>query len=230
LLLMAPPGSNEEADTLLLDVLRQGDEQAFARIIEEWSPGMLRLARCYVRSDASAEDVVQEAWIAALRGLDGFEGRSRLKTWVLHIVANIAKSLGEREHRVSPFSSAALGTSVLAEGPTVEPERFCPAGEPEAGSWRSLPLAWPVLPEGELLSVEAQEVVREAVNELPDAQRAVIELRDIDGYDAAEVCEALGLTPGNQRVLLHRARANVRQRVEPYFIERSSPAHAEDRP
>jgi RNA polymerase sigma-70 factor (ECF subfamily) len=178
-----------------------------------------------VRSDASAEDVVQEAWVAALRGLDGFEGRSRLRTWVLHIVANIAKTLGEREHRVSLFSAAAFG-----EGPTVEPGRFCAVGEPNAGAWRALPVTWPALPEGALLSAEAQEVVREAVADLPEGQRAVIELRDIYGYDSSEVCDALGLTPGNQRVLLHRARASVRQSVEPYFAERSSTAQVEDRP
>lgn len=186
---------------------------------------MLRLARCYVQSDASAEDVVQEAWLAALRGLDGFEGRSRLRTWVLRIVANIAKSWGEREHRVSPFSSAAFG-----EGPTVDPERFGSPGEPNAGAWRALPLSWPALPEGELLSAEAQDIVREAVAGLPEAQRAVIELRDINGYEASEVCEALGLTPGNQRVLLHRARASVRQRVEHYFVEGSAHAKVEGRP
>ncbi len=112
---MLPSATNAEFDAELLSALRQGDEQAFAQVIDEWSPGMKRLARCYVATDALAEDVVQEAWISALRGLNGFEGRSRLRTWVLRIVANIAKSSAEREHRVTPFSSARAG-----EGPTVE--------------------------------------------------------------------------------------------------------------
>ncbi len=219
---MPPPATDEEWDAALVAALRKGDEQAFAQIIDDWSPGMLRLARCYVPTDALAEDVVQEAWIAALRGLDGFEGRSRLRTWVLRIVTNIAKSWGEREHRVTPFSSASF-----AGGPTVDPERFNAPGQPNAGAWRALPPAWPALPEGELLTAEARAVVRRAIDDLPEAQRAVMALRDLDGYDAPEVCEALGLTSGNQRVLLHRARAAVRQRVESYFTEGQQRARAE---
>jgi RNA polymerase sigma-70 factor, ECF subfamily len=219
---MLPPATNAEFDADLLSALRQGDERAFAQVIDEWSPGMKRLARCYVATDAQAEDVVQEAWISALRGLNGFEGRSRLRTWVLRIVANIAKSLAEREHRVTPFSSAPV-----EEGPTVDPERFLPPGAQNAGAWRSLPAAWPELPEGEVLTAEAYAIVRHAVDDLPDAQRAVIALRDLDGYDASEVCDALGLTPGNQRVLLHRARASVRQRVESYFLGPHATAQTE---
>jgi RNA polymerase sigma-70 factor, ECF subfamily len=222
---MLPPTPDEEFDLPLLAALRKGDEQAFAQIIDQWSPGMLRLARCYVPTDALAEDVVQEAWIAALRGLDGFEGRSRLRTWVSRIVTNIAKSWGEREHRVTPFSSASF-----AEGATVDPERFNAPGEPNAGAWRALPPAWPALPEGEVLTAEAYQVVRRAIDDLPEAQRAVIALRDLDGYDAPEVCEALGLSSGNQRVLLHRARASVRQRIESYFLERNAAPRREDRP
>jgi RNA polymerase sigma-70 factor, ECF subfamily len=222
---MLPPATDEEFDAALLAALRKGDEQAFAQVIDEWSPGMLRLARCYVPTDTLAEDVVQEAWIAALRGLDGFEGRSRLRTWVLRIVTNIAKSLGEREHRVTPFSSASF-----AEGPTVEPDRFNAPGEQNAGAWRALPPSWPALPEGEVLTAEAYQVVRRAIDDLPEAQRAVIALRDLDGYDAPEVCDALGLTSGNQRVLLHRARASVRQRIESYFLERNAAPRREERP
>ncbi len=219
---MMPSATDEEFDAALLEALRRGDEKAFAWVIDAWSPGMLRLARCYVPTDALAEDVVQEAWLGALRGFDGFEGRSRLRTWVLRIVANIAKSWGEREHRVTPFSSASFG-----EGPTVGAERFNPPGEPKAGAWRALPASWPALPEGELLSAEALAVVRQALADLPDAQRAVIALRDLDGYGSSEVCEALGLTEGNQRVLLHRARAAVRQRTESYFSDRQGRAHGE---
>jgi RNA polymerase sigma-70 factor (ECF subfamily) len=175
-----------------------------------------------VTSDASAEDVVQEAWLGALRGLANFEGRARLRTWVLRIVANMAKSAGEREHRTTPYSS-------LEPGPVVDPHRFGAAGEPNAGAWRSPPPAWPALPEGEVLTSETYDVLRLALAELPPPQRAVIALRDLDGYGAAEVCEALGLTDGNQRVLLHRARASVRSRVESYFVERATPGPGEDR-
>lgn len=213
--MMTGSATDAEFDASLLEALRQGDEKAFAMVIDEWSPGMFRLARCYVPTDALAEDVVQEAWLAALRGLDGFEGRSRLHTWVLRIVANIAKSSGAREQRVTPFSSVSLG-----EGPTVGPERFNPPGQPGAGAWRTVPASWPAMPEGEVLTAEALAVVQQAFVGLPDAQRAVITLRDVDGYEASEVCEALGLTEGNQRVLLHRARATVRQKVESYFTER----------
>ena len=132
---------------------------------------MLRLARCCVPTQALAEDVVQEAWLGALRGLDGFEGRSRLCTWVLRIVANIAKSWAEREQRVTPFSSAAFG-----EGPTVGPERFNSSRERNAGAWRTLPPSWPALPTGEVLSAEALGVVNHALADLPDALRAVIAL------------------------------------------------------
>ena len=214
-LAMLPPATDEQFDAALVEALRKGDEQAFAWVIDEWSPGMFRLARCYVPTDALAEDVVQEAWLGALRGLDGFEGRSRLRTWVLRIVTNIARSWGVREQRVTPFSSASFG-----QGPTVGAEMFHSPGEPNAGAWRALPAAWPALPEGEVLTAEALAVVHRALADLPDAQRAVISLRDLDGYDTSEVCEALGLTEGNQRVLLHRARAAVRQRTESYFNER----------
>lgn len=222
---MVPPATDEEFDAVLLAALRKGDEQAFEQIIDQWSPGMLRLARCYVPTDTLAEDVVQEAWIAALRGLDGFEGRSRLRTWVLRIVTNIAKTWGEREHRMTPFSSTWLGG-----GPTVDPERFNAPGEPNAGAWRALPPSWPALPEGEVLTAEAYTVVRHAINDLPDAQRAVIALRDLDGYEAPEVCDALGLSSGNQRVLLHRARGSVRQKIESYFVDRNAAPRWESRP
>jgi RNA polymerase sigma-70 factor (ECF subfamily) len=121
---MMPSAPDEEFEAALVAALRKGDDKAFAWMIDAWSPGVLRLARCYVPTQAMAEDVVQEAWLGALRGLDAFEGRSRLRTWVLRIVANIAKSWAEREHRVTPFSSAAFG-----EGPTVGPERFNSPGD-----------------------------------------------------------------------------------------------------
>jgi RNA polymerase sigma-70 factor (ECF subfamily) len=211
---MVLPFVQEDPDEALVRALRAGDEQTFARIIDEWSPAMLRLARCYVSSEASAEDVVQEAWLAALRGLPKFEGRSRLKTWVLRIVVNIAKTAGEREHRAGPLFSPLGGG-----GPTVDARNFNGPDEPDARSWRSPPASWPALPEGEVLTTEAFAVVSAALAGLPRSQRAVIALRDLDGYEAAEVCEALGITAANQRVLLHRARAAVRQKIEAYFLD-----------
>ncbi|HTW06752.1 MAG TPA: sigma-70 family RNA polymerase sigma factor [Acidimicrobiales bacterium] len=212
---MALPARHHEPDDReLVDALLSGDEETFARVVDAWSPSMLRLARYYVGSDSAAEDVVQEAWLGALRGLSNFEGRSRLRTWVLHIVANIAKTASQRQHRAVPFAA-----DQLPLGPTVAPSRFRGPAEAEAGTWRSPPAAWPLLPEDQLLSNEACQVVRQAVAALPESQRAVIELRDLDGYEPDEVCEALGLTPGNQRVLLHRARASVRASVENYFSE-----------
>lgn len=215
---MALPGSQDEGDKGLVEALLEGDQDTFARIVDAWSPGMLHLARCYVSTDSAAEDVVQEAWLGALRGLANFEGRSQLRTWVLRIVANIAKTWGQREYRALPFASA------LPTGPTVAPDRFQPPGATGAGAWRTPPQPWPSLPEEELLTTEACQVLRQAMADLPEGQRAVIELRDLDGYEASEVCEALGLTPGNQRVLLHRARAAVRASVEPYFAPGASPA------
>jgi RNA polymerase sigma-70 factor (ECF subfamily) len=214
-----PSPQDEGGDKGLVEALLEGDQDSFARIVDAWSPGMLHLARCYVSTDSAAEDVVQEAWLGALRGLANFEGRSQLRTWVLRIVANIAKTWGQREYKAVPFASAPFPT-----GPTVAPDRFQPPGVPGAGAWSTPPQPWPSLPEDELLTTEARQVLRRAMADLPEGQRAVIELRDLDGYEASEVCEALGLTPGNQRVLLHRARAAVRARVEPYFARGASPA------
>lgn len=210
------PGSAAESqdDAQLIADLRQRDEDAFARIVDAWSPGMLRVARCHVASHATAEEVVQEAWIGVLQGLDAFEGRSKLKTWAIRIVINIAKSRGRRERRVTPFSSLSLDA-----GPTVDPDRFRPQGEPYAGGWRSFPPSWPPLPESEALSSETHAIIGSAVAALPEAQRIVIALRDLDGYEASEVCDALDLSEGNQRVLLHRARSSVRQKLEDHYTQ-----------
>jgi len=194
--------------------LRSGDESVFARLVDEWSPAMLRLARMHVSTRESAEDVVQEGWMAALRGVDRFEGRSSLRTWVFQIVLNIAKTKGVKEHRVVPFSSAFGDT----EGRTVDPERFQSASEPSPGGWRQFPAPWPT-PEGELLSSETRAVIDSSLERLPERQRVVIELRDVDGYEPEEVCTLLDLSPGNQRILLHRARAAVRRELEIYFAD-----------
>jgi RNA polymerase sigma-70 factor (ECF subfamily) len=155
--------------------------------------------------------VVQEAWLGVLKGLDRFEGRSSLKTWILRILVNTAMTRGGREARSVPFSS--LAPADEAE-PAVEPERFRPPGEAFAGHWNGYPADWSTLPEGGLLGRETIEVVKRAIEELPASQRPVITMRDIAGCSAEEVCDALEVSPGNQRVLLHRARSHVRAALE----------------
>jgi len=198
------------ADRGLVAALRDGDERAFAQLLSQFGTTMLRVARLYVDSQAVAEEVVQEAWVAVLRGLERFEGRSTFSTWVLAIVANIARTRAVREARSLPFSSF----EVEGAEPAVEPERFREAGEPYAGGWKSFPTDWRTLPESRLLANETFDLVGRAIEELPDSQRIVITLRDVTGCSAEEVCETLGISEGNQRVLLHRARARVRAQLE----------------
>ncbi len=173
---------------------------------------MLAVARGYVRGTAVAEEVVQEAWLGVLRGLDRFEGRSSLKTWILRIVANTAMTRGVREARSVPFSALGAGD----DEPAVDPDRFQGPDGPHPGHWLAgaAPSDWTQLPEDVLDRRETLGVVTAAVAELPEAQRTVIALRDIHGYSSEEVCEALDVTPGNQRVLLHRARSQVRRALE----------------
>ena len=202
-------------DTELLARLRSGDELAFADVVRRWSPTMLRVARGFVSGTASAQDVVQETWLAVIRGLDGFEGRSSVRTWILAITANLARSRGTKESRVIPFAALA------AEEPSVDPARFRAAPDPWAGGWTSTgaPSAWSAEgdPEGRMLAGETRATLREALDELPDRQRTVVALRDVHGLDSHEVCEILGITDGNQRILLHRGRSRLRQLLEDHF-------------
>jgi RNA polymerase sigma-70 factor (ECF subfamily) len=198
-------------DDGLLDRLRAGDEDAFAVLLDEWSGGMLRLARSFVSTEASAAEVVQETWLAVIEGLDGFEGRSSLKTWVYRILTNTAKRRGIREYKVVPLSS------VDDTGPTVEPSRFRPSTDQFPGHWWEFPPAWPS-PEQGLLTTEVRDYLGQALAELPERQRAVVVLRDLEGFRYDEVCELLGITAANQRVLLHRARAFLRGKLETYYL------------
>jgi RNA polymerase sigma-70 factor (ECF subfamily) len=197
-------------DRELVAALRRGDEAAFMNLVEELGPSLLRVARMYVPSTAVAEEVVQETWIGVLNGIDRFEGRSSLKTWVFRILANIAKTRGERERRSVPFSSAA---GAAADEPSVDPDRFVGAGAEPAGAWALAPARWPG-PEESLLSGETREVILAAIDKLPPAQREVITLRDVDGWSSEEVRNALEISETNQRVLLHRARSKVRGAIE----------------
>ena len=176
---------------------------------------MVRVALAYVPSRAVAEEVVQEAWIAVMRGIDGFEGRSSLKTWIFRILTNVAMRGGAKERRSVPFS--ALARAEDSGEPVVDPDRFLPADhELFPGHWAVMPTRWPTPEEG-LLAGEVREVITRAIEELPKAQRTVISLRDVEGWSSEEVVESLEISAGNQRVLLHRARSEVRNAIENYF-------------
>jgi RNA polymerase sigma-70 factor (ECF subfamily) len=198
-------------DAEIVDALKRGDESVFAELVDEYSPGLMRMARMYVRDRAVAEDVVQDTWIAVLRGIDRFEGRSSLKTWIYRILMNTAKTRGQRESRSIPFSAAAG-----ADEPSVDPDRFLDANHQWAGGWMLGPGEWQT-PEEELLQGETRDEILRAIDELPEQQRAVITLRDVEGFPAAEVSELLGVSDGNQRVLLHRARSKVRAAIEKHL-------------
>jgi RNA polymerase sigma-70 factor, ECF subfamily len=199
-------------DSRLLDGLRAGDEAAFAALMREYGAGMLRVAQMYVSSRAVAEEVVQEAWVGVLKGIGRFEGRSSLKTWLFRIVANTAKTRGIREARSIPFSALGEGN---ADEPAVDPDRFLGAGERFPGHWAAPPQNW--APEGKLLAAETMAVIEREIERLPPVQAAVISMRDVQGFTAEEVCNALDLTETNQRVLLHRARSRVRRALEEYM-------------
>lgn len=202
----------EPGERRLIDGLREGDESAFVTLMRDYGPMMLRVALMYVSTRAVAEEVVQEAWIGVLNGIGRFEGRSSLKTWIFRILTNTAKTRAQREGRSVPFSALA---SAETDGDAVDPERFLGDGERFAGHWGAPPRRWG--PEERLVSAEAQEVIDAAIAKLPPAQAAVITMRDVEGLDAEEVCNALDLSETNQRVLLHRARSKVRQALEEYM-------------
>jgi len=199
----------------LIAALRAGDEAAFSRLVSEWSRPMLTLARNFVSTEASAEEVVQETWLAVIKGLDRFEGRSALRTWVYRILVNTAKSRGVKEHRTLPWSSVAGDDA----GPSLDPALFQSAGEAHPGHWRAAPTAWPddVAVEGSVLAGEVRGKLRTAVDALPDRQRIVLTLRDVLGHSSEEVCQLLEISQANQRVLLHRARTAVRAGLAAYL-------------
>ncbi len=192
---------NLDPDARLLAGLRAGDEAAFVELVRRYSPALLRLAQAYVPTRAVAEEVVQETWLGVVRGIDRFEGRSTVKTWLFRIAANRARTRGAREPRTLPLGD-------WDGGPSVDPDRFLPA---DHAKW---PRHWAVEPSQIVETAETVAQVRDAIERLPPMQRAVITLRDVQGWDGPEVCDALELSEGNQRVLLHRARSSVRARLE----------------
>jgi RNA polymerase sigma-70 factor (ECF subfamily) len=205
--------SGEPSDAHLVAALRGRDEAAFGLLIDKYNPMLLRVATMYVSSRAVAEEVVQETWVGVLNGIERFEGRSSLKTWIFRILVNTAKTRGEREGRSIPFSSS---PRVAPGEPSVEPERFFPDGHVKAGDWSIGPTGWET-PEERLLAGESRDVILRTIESLPPAQREVITLRDLQGWASDEVCNALEITETNQRVLLHRGRTKVRAALERYY-------------
>lgn len=192
---MVDVGSPEE----LLDRLRSGDEQAFVDIVEQYHPQLVRLAGAFVSTVQAAEDVAQETWIALLRGIDRFEGRSSLRTWLFQVCVNRARTTGVREHRIVPVDT---------NGPALEAGVFA-----RGGAWAAPPVPWGEEIEDSLRDARTLARIREAVLALPTMQRAVVTLRDIDGCTPGQVCEILSITAVNQRVLLHRGRERVRRSI-----------------
>ena len=203
----ASPGDERE----LLERLRAGDRAAFATLVTRHGGSLLRLAMSFVRDRSIAEELVQDTWVSALDHLDGFEGRASLRTWLFHIVANKARTRIVREGRSVPFS--ALGKQDEGDDPAVSPDRF-----DERGQWKDPPGLWSEEnPERLAHGAETREAIERAIAALPETQRAVITLRDVEGLETEEICNLLGVTVSNQRVLLHRARAKVRQTLEKHL-------------
>jgi RNA polymerase sigma-70 factor, ECF subfamily len=203
------------SDARLVKALRARDESAFEELMREYHGALLHVAQIYVPSRAVAEEVVQETWIGVLQGIDRFEARSSLRTWIFRILTNIAKTKGQREGRTLPFS--ALERPGGVPEPAVDADRFLPPDhERWPGHWSAKPEPWP---EEQLLAAETRAVVERAIEQLPPAQRAVISLRDLEGWSSEDACNALGVSETNQRVLLHRGRSKVRQALEDYFSE-----------
>ena len=203
------------SDAELIAALRAGDESAFEDLVERLHPSLVRVARLYVSSDAVAQEVAQETWLGVLNGLDRFEERSSLRTWIFRILANIAKTRGIREGRSVPFSAAGGADDDEA---AVDPDRFIPADAERAPRhWAIPPAVWSTEPDERLLAGEARTLIFRTIETLPPNQRAAIVLRDVEGWSSEEVRNELGVGETNQRVLLHRARSKVRQALEDYF-------------
>lgn len=201
----------------LIERLRNRDEVAFTWLVDTYSPSLKRLALGFVASEAVAEEVVQETWLAVLTGVGRFEGRSSLKTWLFKILTNRAKTRGAREGKTVPFSEL---DSAEPDEPAVTPERFLPADHPSfPGHWATPPYQWSALAEQTIIRRETMAVLRRGLESLPPTQRIVVTLRDVEGLSARDACAALSLSEANQRVLLHRGRSRLRAVLEKYFAE-----------
>jgi RNA polymerase sigma-70 factor (ECF subfamily) len=200
-------------DNVLVKALAAHDADAFAYLLDRYNSPLARLALHYVPSRAVADEVVQETWLAVIDGIDRFEQRSSLKTWLFRILVNVARSHGVKENRSVPFATAA----VFEEEPSVDPHRFR-RGIRARGAWKRPPHPWSE-PEQQAVDAETLSTIHAAIDDLPPAQREVITMRDVLGWSAAEVCEALEVSDANQRVLLHRARSKVRGSLERLYDE-----------
>ena len=200
----------------LIASLRQGEETAFATLVERYHGRLLRFAQSFVSSQAVAEEVVQETWMAVLKGIHRFEGRSSLKTWIFRILQNIAKTKGTREHRYVSFSDVGSATGQEEDG-GIEPEQFHTSGH-LTDHWVVTPTTWEEnTPERLLVSKQSLAQMEKAIQALPSTQQQVIVLRDIENIDSEEICQLLNITATNQRVLLHRARSKVRRTLNQYL-------------
>lgn len=220
------PFTPPSGERTLVERLRAGEERAFLDLVERLHSGLIRVAMLYVRTHDVAEEVVQESWIAVLEGLHRFEGRSSLKTWISHIVANQARTRAVREARCLPFSSfdESVARELADRSPSVAPERFAAAGDAagasRGGQWAEPPRNWRRgSAECQLLDAETLRFVEVALDTLPPAQKIVVTLRDVEGWESEDVCNALGLSETNQRVLLHRGRARLRAMLERHLGE-----------
>ncbi len=213
---MAPAAELRSAEADLIDRLRGGDEAAFVSLVNAYSASLRRLALAFIPNDAVADEVVQETWLAVLTGIARFEGRSSVKTWIFKILANRAKTRAIRERRTINFSG--LDDPFEPDQPAVDPARFLPASHPTwPGHWASPLDSWSASAEDAVVGRETMGVLHRELDRLPASQRAVVALRDVQGWPAAEVCEVLGLSEANQRVLLHRGRSRLRGALENYF-------------
>lgn len=210
----APSEDPEAGDRKLVERLRRGDGVAFDELVLRLSPALQRVARSHVPSAAVAEEVVQETWLAVIEGIDRFEGRSSVRTWIFRILLNRAATRGARERRNVSFADLA-NSELEADHAAVDPGRFLSADDVRAPlHWATPPRRWSESPEQAAEDAETLAVVREATDALPRVQRLVVTLRDVEGWSAEEVCDLVGLSTGNQRVLLHRGRTRVRAALE----------------
>ncbi len=202
------------SDSDTVAALRTGDEDAFRTVVTALNPGLTRLARTYV-TQALAEEVVQETWAAVIRSIDQFEERSSLTTWIYRIMLNKVRTLAPREAKILPF--AAMGHTSDGQHQSVDPDRLMAEGHP--GHWTTPPLAWQRLPDEQLEADETLKTITDAIKQLPPAQQEVVTLRDVQGWTADEVCNTLGISSVNQRVLLHRGRTTLRTVLEEYLTD-----------
>ncbi len=209
--------SYQVEDPGILEALRRGDERAFLALVNNYHSVMIRIAMIYLPDPTVAEEIAQEAWLGVLKGIQRFEGRSTLKTWIFKILTNLAMTHGKKERRNISFSDLG-GFSDEDDDPAVDPERFYPPDSPRyPGGWIAFPHPWDLPVEERMISQEINELILKAIDALPASQKMVVTLRDLEGWTSEELCNVFEITETNQRVLLHRARAKVRRALEGYF-------------